>query len=167
MSSQGAESLIGLLIYVGVPTLILGVGWIVGRLSERRHEKSLCARELALASIEVTTIRQPEDFKKSSGGCQFVCGEAVVASDAFKTWGFGLKNVVGGESRAFTRLFDRARREALVRMKQQALELGFNAICNVRYDSADVGGNAGTKKNGSSNMAISIVSGTAWHHAAS
>lgn len=91
-----------------------------------------------------------------------VTGEAVMASDVFKSWVFGFKNIVGGESKTFTRLFDRARREALLRMKERARELGCDAVCNVRFDSADIGGNAtsGAKKN--SNMAVALVSGTAW-----
>ena len=86
----------------------------------------------------------------------------MIASDAFKRWLFSLKNIIGGESRTFRVLFDRARREALLRMKERALELGCNAVCNVRYDSSDIGGNAGGTQKKSSEMAVVRVSGTAW-----
>ena len=149
-------------IYVGLPALILFVGWFVGHVSETRHERSLSAREEELKGIEATDMRDPPGFAGSDGPCALVSGEAVVASDTFKTWVFGLKNIVGGESKTFTRLFDRARREALLRMKERARELGCDAVCNVRFDSADIGGNAtsGAKKK-NSNMAVALVSGTA------
>ena len=159
----GTESLAFVLVcYVGIPALILFVGWLVGHLSETKHERSLAEREEALKDIEATALRNPPGFACADGPCELVSGEAVVASDTFKTWLFGLKNIVGGESRTFKRLFDRARREALVRMKERARELGCNAVCNVRFDSADIGGNASGARNKNSNMAVALVSGTAW-----
>ena len=162
MDGENASLAVTLALYVGLPAAVLFVGWLVGHLSETKHERSLAAREEALKDVETTDLRNPPGFAGAEGPCSLVSGEAVVASDTFKTWVFGLKNIVGGESKTFTRLFDRARREALLRMKERARELGCNAVCNVRFDSADIGGNAaGAKKNGS-NMAVALVSGTAW-----
>ena len=155
------ESLaVTLCLYVGLPALVLFVGWLVGHLSETRHERSLARREEMLNDVETSDMRSPPGFSGAEGPCMLVSGEAVVASDTFKSWVFGLKNIVGGESKTFKRLFDRARREALLRMKERAREFGCNAICNVRFDSADIGGNSIRKKG--SNMAVVLVSGTAW-----
>ncbi len=162
MDGENASLAVTLALYVGLPAAVLFFGWLAGHLSETKHERSLAAREEALKDIETTDLRNPPGFAGAEGPCSLVSGEAVVASDTFKTWVFGLKNIVGGESKTFTRLFDRARREALLRMKERARELGCDAVCNVRFDSADIGGNAtsGAKKN--SNMAVALVSGTAW-----
>ena len=162
MDGENASLAVTLALYVGLPAAVLFVGWLAGHLSETKHERSLAAREEALKDIETTDLRNPPGFAGAEGPCSLVSGEAVVASDTFKTWVFGLKNIVGGESKTFTRLFDRARREALLRMKERARELGCDAVCNVRFDSADIGGNAtsGAKKN--LNMAVALVSGTAW-----
>lgn len=167
MDGENASLAVTLALYVGLPAVVLFVGWFVGHLSETKHERSLAAREEALKDIETTDLRNPPGFAGAEGPCSLVSGEAVVASDTFKTWVFGLKNIVGGESKTFTRLFDRARREALLRMKERARELGCDAVCNVRFDSADIGGNAtsGAKKN-NSNMAVALVSGTAWRRPA-
>ena len=163
MDEQIGEIGLTLCLYIGLPALFLGIGWFIGYLSESRHEKSLRKREEALKDVEVTDMRNPPGFSDSAGACTLVSGEAVIASDAFKTWVFGLKNVVGGESKTFTRLFGRARREALLRMKAQAKDLGCNAICSVRIDGADIGGNAsGVRGKRGSNMAIVKASGTAW-----
>ena len=60
------------------------------------------------------------------------------------------------------RLFDRARREATLRMLESAKAQGYNAVCNVRFGGMDIGGNtsAGGKK--ANQMAIVAVSGTAY-----
>ena len=162
MDGENASLAVTLALYVGLPAAVLFAGWLAGHLSETKHERSLAAREEALKDIETTDLRNPPGFAGAEGPCSLVSGEAVVASDTFKTWVFGLKNIVGGESKTFTRLFDRARREALLRMKERARELGCNAVCNVRFDSADIGGNAAGAKKKGSNMAVALVSGTAW-----
>ena len=166
MDGENASLAVTLALYVGLPAVVLFVGWFVGHLSETKHERSLAAREGALKDIETTDLRNPPGFAGAEGPCSLVSGEAVVASDTFKTWVFGLKNIVGGESKTFTRLFDRARREALLRMKERARELGCDAVCNVRFDSADIGGNAAGAKKKGSNMAVALVSGTAWRRPA-
>ena len=162
MDGENASLAVTLALYVGLPAAVLFAGWLAGHLSETKHERSLAAREEALKDIETTDLRNPPGFAGAEGPCSLVSGEAVVASDTFKTWVFGLKNIVGGESKTFTRLFDRARREALLRMKERARELGCDAVCNVRFDSADIGGNAAGAKKKGSNMAVALVSGTAW-----
>ena len=53
-----------------------------------------------------------------------------------------LKNLVGGELRAYTELMTDARREATERMLEQAKALGANAIVNVRYTTSMVAGGA-------------------------
>ena len=162
MDGENASLAVTLALYVGLPAAVLFVGWLAGHLSETKHERSLAEREEALKDIETTDMRNPPGFAGAEGPCVLVSGEAVVASDTFKSWVFGFKNSVGGESKTFTRLFDRARRAALLRMKERALELGCNAVCNVRFDNADIGGNAAGAKKKGSNMAVALVSGTAW-----
>ena len=162
MDGDNAPLAVTLALYAGLPAFVLFVGWLVGHLSETKHERSLALREEELKDIEATDLRNPPGFADADGMCALVSGEAVVASDTFKSWVFGFKNIVGGESKTFTRLFDRARREALLRMKERARELGCNAVCNVRFDSADIGGNAAGAKKKGSNMAVALVSGTAW-----
>ena len=166
MDGENVSLAVTLAIYVGLPAFVLFVGWLVGHLSETNHERSLAAREESLKDIEISDMRNPPGFAGAQGPCVLVSGEAVVASDIFKSWVFGLKNIVGGESKTFTRLFDRARCEALLRMKERARELGCNAICNVRFDNADIGGNAAGAKKKGSNMAVALVSGTAWRRPA-
>jgi len=159
-----SSALMAFLLYIVLPAGLLVLWWAIGRATERRHLQSLAAREAALGDFPVFSLKTPV-------GCvadpthppMVVTGEAVIASDGFKTWVFSLRNLVGGESRTFTRLFDRARREAVLRMVEEAKAAGYNAICNVRFDSADIGGNATeASKRNHMNMAACQVAGTAY-----
>lgn len=67
-----------------------------------------------------------------------VSGSTVRAKHAGKDILAGLKNIVGGELVAYTELLTESRDEAMNRMKQQAQELGANAIVNVRYSTSTV-----------------------------
>ena len=71
-----------------------------------------------------------------------VQGNTIRAKHLGRDIGAGLKNLVGGELRAYTELMTEARREALERMVAQATALGANAILNVRFTTSQVAGGA-------------------------
>ena len=67
-----------------------------------------------------------------------VQGSTVRAKHIGRDFMAGLKNIVGGELKAYTELLEDARREAIERMSQQADALGANAILNVRFSTSSV-----------------------------
>ena len=153
---------LGLVFYVVLPVAALLLWRALGRMQEKKHLRSLAEREAALRGVLVTSLR---GFPGADPACpppELVCGETAVASDGFKSWLFGLRNLFGGESRSFTSLFDRARREAVARMAEAARARGFDAVCNVRFATVDVGGNASGAGKKAMPMAVCTVSGTAY-----
>ena len=60
------------------------------------------------------------------------------AKNVFRDIGASLKNLVGGELRSYTDLMNRAREEAIERMKQEAEALGANAVLNVRFATSTI-----------------------------
>jgi uncharacterized protein YbjQ (UPF0145 family) len=50
----------------------------------------------------------------------------------------GLKNITGGELKAYTELLGEARQQATDRMVERAGKLGANAVLNVRYATTAV-----------------------------
>jgi uncharacterized protein YbjQ (UPF0145 family) len=62
----------------------------------------------------------------------------VRAKNVFKDIGAGLKNVVGGELKAYTELLGESRDEALQRMVAEAQARGGNAVVNVRFATSAV-----------------------------
>lgn len=67
-----------------------------------------------------------------------VQGSTVRAKHAGKDILAGLKNIVGGELKAYTELLQEAREEATERMVQQAKSIGANGILNVRYTTTSI-----------------------------
>ena len=161
--SEATTALIITFLQIGLPILLLFIWWSVGMVIEKKHLKSLLARESKIGDIQLTNLKGFSASVNPAHPVALVCGEVAIASDAFKRFVFGFRNIFGGESAYYCRLFARARREALLRMIDQAKSLGYDAICNIRFDSSDIGGNAagaGKKKN--MDMAVCMVSGTAY-----
>ncbi|MDD3144482.1 MAG: YbjQ family protein [Candidatus Gracilibacteria bacterium] len=50
----------------------------------------------------------------------------------------GFKNIFGGELKGYTELLEESRKEAIERMKAQAVELGANAILNIRFSTSSI-----------------------------
>lgn len=67
-----------------------------------------------------------------------VTGSTVRAKNIGKDFFAGLKNIMGGELKAYTELMDESRNEALQRMIQQAQAKGANAVVNIRFGTSDV-----------------------------
>jgi uncharacterized protein YbjQ (UPF0145 family) len=72
-----------------------------------------------------------------------VCGNVVISVDYFKTVVAGLRNLVGGNITAYESLLDRARREAVLRMQQEARAGGAQIIINTKFETSRVSGSAG------------------------
>jgi uncharacterized protein YbjQ (UPF0145 family) len=51
----------------------------------------------------------------------------------------GLKSLVGGEIRSYTKLLEDARREAVDRLVENATAMGANAVVMMRFDSSEMG----------------------------
>lgn len=71
-----------------------------------------------------------------------VQGNTIRAKNVGRDIGAALKNLVGGEIKAYTDLMTEARREAVQRMIDQARQLNANAVVNVRFTTSQVAGGA-------------------------
>ena len=80
-----------------------------------------------------------------------------MAADYFKSFASSLKTLIGGRMKSLERMQERARREAVLRMTEQARALGAKAVTNVRIDTSTISG----KRQGSCAGVEVIASGTA------
>ena len=71
-----------------------------------------------------------------------VTGSTVRAKHIGKDILAGLKNIVGGELKAYTELLQESRAEATNRMLMDCLNRGGNAVINVRYATSNVANGA-------------------------
>lgn len=65
-------------------------------------------------------------------------GSTVRAKHVGRDFLSGLKNIVGGELRAYTELMQEAREEAVQRMTEEARSMGANAVLNVRFVTTSI-----------------------------
>jgi len=128
-------------IQFGLFISLLLIGYVFGRRAEKKHYQSIIEREDAFRHIFVSTDRLPSaEFVMHD--TQLVSGSVVISVDYFKVIIAGLKTLVGGHLTAYESLLDRARREALLRMQQQASELGAQAVINTKFETSRISGNA-------------------------
>jgi uncharacterized protein YbjQ (UPF0145 family) len=121
-------------IQFGIPLVLLVVAYFTGTALERRHYASIRERELRWRSLPTITFRSvPPSWKVTE--CTLITGSVVISVDYFKRFLSGLRMIFGGRLKAYEALLDRARREALLRLKGDAVERGYHAIVNVRLET--------------------------------
>lgn len=118
---------------------LLSAGYVFGRYNERRHFRSIREREQAMRELLVFSERFPPP-QAGPVECVLVVGSCVVAFDYFKNFVAGLRNLFGGRLTSYETLLERARREALLRMKQEAADLGATMIVNVKIETSSISG---------------------------
>ncbi len=114
---------------------LLVVAYFVGSWHERKHLVSLRAREERLLQLQAVTMRSVQGSEQALR-VQMVMGSVVVSVDYFKRLLATLRMFFGGRLSAYETVLDRGRREAMLRMKEEAISRGFDVIINVRIESS-------------------------------
>ena len=115
--------------------VMLIVAFFIGSYLEKRHYKSIIRRELELNALPVVSLRTPPggDFHHA-----LVLGNVTISIDYFKRFLASLHAFFGGRITSYETLLDRARREALLRMKEEARRYNAQLVLNVRYETASI-----------------------------
>jgi len=144
--------------------LLAVLGYSVGTWAEKRHYRSIKKREKELLSLAVITAEG-----SFPGGCiadaALVTGSVVISIDYFKRLLAILRNIFGGRVKSYESLIDRARREAILRMKEQAHAMGAGMIISLRLETATIGRSANKKKRIGSVEAIADGTAIVKNHA--
>lgn len=126
------------------PLLLLGA-WISGSILERRHLKNLLLLESGSRGVLAVTIEDlPPGWQVESS--ELVMGNVVISQDYFKRVMASIKGIFGGNIGVLEPLLERARREALIRMKGVAHARGYDTIVNVRMETATLASSRGGGK---------------------
>lgn len=122
---------------VGLVVVPLLLGFTFGQWNEKRHYKSILRREAELRTLMVFSSRHiPKGVEVSDP--HLVIGSAVISVDYFKTFLASLRGIFGGTMSSYETLLERSRREAILRMKQSARDLGGDVVFNVRLETCPV-----------------------------
>ncbi len=116
--------------------LLLAVGYFVGSAIERRHYRSIERREQELADRPVVSFGKNTTSKKIVLEAKLVVGMVAISTDFYKRVVASFINLFGGQIRAYETLVDRARREAILRMREQAK--GADMVVNVRVENSNL-----------------------------
>lgn len=121
-----------------VTIILVTFGYFFGRRAEIRHFKNLVEREAVMNKLPAMASRIPPGDGEYDQ--YLVSGSVVIANDYFKSFVAALRNIFGGKVRTYETLLDRARREAVLRMKEKAQALGAEAVFNVKYEASNISG---------------------------
>lgn len=117
--------------------VLLTTGYIFGQWLEQSHYRSIRKREEQLRNIPViASKRLPDEFCPCH--TRMVAGNVVISIDFFKKFLASLRYLVGGRVNSYESLLDRARREAILRMKQEAQLAGATYVFNVKMETSSI-----------------------------
>lgn len=127
-------TIILLVVFTFVP---LALYYFIGKHFENKHLDSIKKRETQLIQMSLV----PSDIVDSTQQIEamaLVTGGVVIGSDPFKRYVANLVNLIGGRVSVFETLLDRARREAILRMKEKAAALKADEIINFRIETMSI-----------------------------
>jgi uncharacterized protein YbjQ (UPF0145 family) len=119
-------------------TVLLLLGFGFGSVIEKRHYASIRKREAEWMHLPTIMLKRPLE-PEHIVSTRLVSGNVVISIDFFKKFVAGLVNLFGGNVSAYETLVDRARREAVLRMKQDAGNA--SEIVNIRIETSSISKN--------------------------
>lgn len=118
-------------------TIPVVLGYVFGRMAEAKHYRSIIAREKAFVHLPATSLKTLLGDGPVARS-ELVTGSVVISIDHFKKAASALRSVVGGSVKSYESLLDRAKREALLRLKENCP--GAHEIVNVRLETMALAG---------------------------
>jgi uncharacterized protein YbjQ (UPF0145 family) len=149
---------IELIIGLGVPTLLIIIGRIVGARIERAHFTNIANREASFRdrpALSTKRFTPPLPIRSA----ELATGSVVVSVDHFKRFVGGFRMLFGGEVRSYATLIERARREAILRMMESHPDA--DAYINTRLETSTIASATGNEGMGTIEV---LAYGTAVHY---
>ena len=147
------------LIQIGIFFGLLCLGYIVGRRRESAHYRRIHDWERKFRAQPAVTGKFHESDRPIEHTALAV-GSVVISVDYFKRFVAGLRALTGGEVKSFSTLLDRARREAIIRMKQSSPNA--NVYVNLRLMTSTISGQSTSQSLGTVEV---VAVATAIHYA--
>ncbi|MCU4321956.1 YbjQ family protein [Acinetobacter variabilis] len=125
----------GLIVQIVIFAILFSVGFGFGRYNERKHLQYLDEQEQRLAYIRVNNSR----FNESTFPGHMISSNVVISHDYFKYAIANVQNMLGGRLTSYESVVERARREAIVRLKLEAEKMGADQIMGIRLSTTELG----------------------------
>ena len=127
-----------LVVQIGIPLLLLALGFVAGKMTESRHYKSIREREqklLGIPTVSWKTLSDPRPVAEAA----LTTGSVVVSVDHYKRFLMAFRKIFGGEIRSYASLIDRGRREAVLRMKESSPSADLFLNCRIETSTISNG----------------------------
>ena len=116
--------------------VLLSLGYVFGKYAEKSHYASINAREKLFLALPTTTSKYPIGTPPPITNSEMVSGSVVISVDYFKRMLAALRNIFGGTVQSYETLLDRARREAILRMKESCPQA--TQLINLRIETSSI-----------------------------
>lgn len=116
--------------------ILLSLGYFFGKWAEKRHYKSIKEREKKFLKIPTTSFKKPIGKIPPIKRSHLAQGSVVISIDYFKRILAGLRKIFGGSIQSYETLLDRARREAILRLKENCPQA--DQIINLRIETSSI-----------------------------
>jgi len=116
--------------------ILISLGYFFGRRAEKNHYKSILEREKQWLRLPTSSSKHVMGDIRKIDHCELANGNMVVSIDYFKRVLAGLRNFFGGNVQSYETLIDRARREAVLRMKESCPDA--DQIINLRLETSSI-----------------------------
>ena len=136
-------NLVVLCVIYGTPIIFTLSGFVIGGILENRHFSSIREREAQFVRYPAVPTPSLDDNREIVGS-QLVSASVVVSLDYFKRILASFRNIFGGRVRSYESLLDRAKREAILRLKEQSPKS--DIIVNLRIATSQISQTQGRKK---------------------
>ena len=124
--------------------VLIGLGYVIGSILEKKHYRSIISREAQLLHIPTVSVKHMIEDGVDIIDARMVQGSVVISIDHFKRILASLRNIFGGKVTAYESLIDRARREAILRMKEKSPNA--DIVLNTRIETSTIGRSANSRK---------------------
>ncbi len=120
----------GWLVFTLLPGTLL---WGLARILAWRHERDLRTRERLGGDLPLLLTGEAPDAQLSEP--RLVCGSVALSHAAVRSLPVVFRRLVGGRVPVLEAMAARARREAVLRLREAAREIGAEVVANVRFET--------------------------------
>ena len=120
--------------------------------TKNQEQDIIVSKNLEIDNVLLTTETAPN--LNITKRIEVITAECAYGMNIFKDLFAGVRNIVGGRSKAVQNTMRDARRTALYELKKEAYEVGANAVVGVDLDYVELAGTG-------SSMVMLVASGTA------
>ena len=120
-----------------IPLIVFVLIWYIAwTIIEKKHFKNILGREEE--NKQIVIITKSDSKKIDINGSELLSWNVVISIDYFKKFIASFINFFWWRMFVYESLIDRARREAILRVKEKAMKKWYNCLVNLRIETSSI-----------------------------